>query len=104
MDAIGNKYGFSNRLLNLMTMPRPQQEEVQPHKERRRFRHNRPPRDLEKGDGMNGNHSTKDSPIAESDELALYSRVKDTVNYFSTDQTQKGGLYLGWQLRFSILT
>ncbi|KAI1400337.1 hypothetical protein F4819DRAFT_461672 [Hypoxylon fuscum] len=93
MNAIGNEYGFSPRLLGLMTTPKSQQDEARRHKERRTraSRHQRTPKDLEKGDVMNGSFSMKtlSAPIEHNDNLALYLQVKDTVNYFSTDQTQK---------------
>lgn len=97
MNAIGNEYGFSPRLLGLMTTPKSQQDEARRHKERRTraSRHQRTPKDLEKGDVMNGSFSMKtlSAPIEHNDNLALYLQVKDTVNYFSTDQTQKGALF-----------
>ncbi|KAL7628150.1 hypothetical protein AAE478_002348 [Parahypoxylon ruwenzoriense] len=49
--------------------------------------------DLEKGHGTNGNFSmqpiAKTPPAEPNDNLALYLQVKDTVNYFSTDQTRR---------------
>ncbi|OTA52831.1 hypothetical protein K449DRAFT_390679 [Hypoxylon sp. EC38] len=92
MKAIGDKYGFSPRLFSLITTRRSPQDEARRHKDRRRAvsRHNRSLRDLEKGDGLNGNFPMKPVGSAEmNDSIALYLQVKDTVNYFSTDQTQK---------------
>ncbi|KAI1410767.1 hypothetical protein F5Y13DRAFT_166759 [Hypoxylon sp. FL1857] len=92
MKAIGSKYGFSPRLLGLMTTGRPQQDDARSHRDRRRAvsRHNRSHRDLEKGEGPNGNFLMKPIDSTEmNDSIALYMQVKDTVNYFSTDQTQK---------------
>ncbi|KAI1373624.1 hypothetical protein F4677DRAFT_428660 [Hypoxylon crocopeplum] len=92
MTPIGDIYDFSPRLLGLMTTSRSQQDAVRRHKDRRRaiFRHPRAPKDPEKGDVMNGNFSKKNLGSVEvNDNLALYLQVKDTVNYFSTDQTQK---------------
>ncbi|XDG10454.1 hypothetical protein ABKA04_010069 [Annulohypoxylon sp. FPYF3050] len=91
MNSIGKKYGFSPRLLGLMTTPRTQQDEARRHSHRRKLalrHHQRSNRDLEKGDAVNG--SFPKPPASEiNDSIALYLQVKDTVNYFSTDQTQK---------------
>ncbi|KAI1137032.1 hypothetical protein F5Y05DRAFT_389943 [Hypoxylon sp. FL0543] len=92
MKAIGGIYGFSPRLLGLMTTRRSPQDEARRHRDRKRAtsRHNRSFRDLEKGDGPNGNFPMKPLNSTEmNDSIALYLQVKDTVNYFSTDQTQK---------------
>ncbi|KAI0838975.1 hypothetical protein F5Y06DRAFT_36588 [Hypoxylon sp. FL0890] len=92
MKAIGSKYGFSPRLLGLMTTRRTPQDEARRHRDRKRVtsRHDRSFRDLEKGDGLNGNFPMKPLGSTEmNDSIALYLQVKDTVNYFSTDQTQK---------------
>ncbi|KAI1387074.1 uncharacterized protein F4822DRAFT_412020 [Hypoxylon trugodes] len=91
MTSIVNRYGFSLRLLSLMTTPRPHQDETRRYKERKRaiLRHQRLPIDPEKGDATN-NFTAKPVPSTEAnDNLALYLQVKDTVNYSSTDQTQK---------------
>ncbi|KAI2466387.1 hypothetical protein F4781DRAFT_405962 [Annulohypoxylon bovei var. microspora] len=92
MASIGKKYGFSPRLLGLMATPRSQQDEARRHNHRRKIslrHHQRSNRDLEKGDTINGSFP-KPVPSAEvNDNVALYLQVKDTVNYFSTDQTQK---------------
>ncbi|KAI1770904.1 hypothetical protein F4818DRAFT_431439 [Hypoxylon cercidicola] len=92
MDAISNRYKFSPRLLRLMTTSKSPHDEARRHKERRRLimRHQQTPKDLEKGDGANGSFQMKPLASADvNDNLALYLQVKDTVNYFSTDQTQK---------------
>ncbi|XXG99066.1 hypothetical protein Hte_005400 [Hypoxylon texense] len=93
MDAIGDRYGFSPRLLRLMTTSKSPQDEARRHRERKRLtmRHQRTLKDLEKGDVVNDSFQMKPPVSAEiNDNLALYLQVKDTVNYFSTDQTQKG--------------
>ncbi|KAI1214058.1 uncharacterized protein F4807DRAFT_406495 [Annulohypoxylon truncatum] len=92
MGSIGKKYGFSPRLLGLMSTPRSQQDEARRHNHRRRisFRHHqRSNRDLEKGDVINGSFPKPLASAEINDSIALYLQVKDTVNYFSTDQTQK---------------
>ncbi|KAI8957465.1 hypothetical protein F5Y11DRAFT_339650 [Daldinia sp. FL1419] len=92
MKAISDRYEFSPRLLGLMITPRTQQNEVRRHKDRKRatFRHSRLVRDIEKGESVNGDFAVNPlAPPELNDNLALYLQVKDTVNYFSTDQTQK---------------
>ncbi|KAF3059268.1 hypothetical protein GL218_05087 [Daldinia childiae] len=96
MKAISDRYEFSPRLLGLMTTPRTQRDEIRRHKHRRRvtIAHLRGPRDVEKGESVYGdfpvNPPTNPSAPAElNDNIALYLQVKDTVNYFSTDQTPK---------------
>ncbi|KAI5865016.1 hypothetical protein GGS23DRAFT_557275 [Durotheca rogersii] len=93
--AIGDRYGFSPRLLGLMTASRPQQDDTRRQRDRRRpISLRRGHRDPEKGrgDGTNGTFplGRVSRPGLElNDNLALYLQVKDTVNYFSTDQTRK---------------
>ncbi|KAI1104169.1 hypothetical protein F4804DRAFT_308010 [Jackrogersella minutella] len=93
MTAIGYKYGFSPRSLGLMTTLRSPQDEARRHRDRRRatsHHRQRSHRDLEKGGGINGSFPMKPiAPAEVNDSVALYLQVKDTVNYFSTDQTQK---------------
>ncbi|KAI1807669.1 hypothetical protein F4811DRAFT_505539 [Daldinia bambusicola] len=92
MKAINDRYEFSPRLLGLMMTPRTQREEIRQHKRRRRatIPHLRTARDLEKGESINGDLPINPLTPAElSDSIALYLQVKDTVNYFSTDQTPK---------------
>lgn len=105
MDAIGDKYMFSLRLRRLMTTSKSPQDESRRPKPRKRLtlRHQRTPKDLEKGDDADGSFQTQaqtqtqttpPASVEVNDNLALYMQVKDTVNYFSTDQTQEGTLYL----------
>ncbi|KAI0154496.1 hypothetical protein GGR52DRAFT_549916 [Hypoxylon sp. FL1284] len=92
MNAIGDRYGFSLRLLRLMTTSKSRHDEARRHRERKRLsiRHLRNPKDLEKGDISITSFQPKPPASPEmNDNLALYLQVKDTVNYFSTDQTQK---------------
>ncbi|KAI1459394.1 hypothetical protein F4805DRAFT_79701 [Annulohypoxylon moriforme] len=93
MASIGRKYSFSPRLLGLMTTPRSQQDEARRHNHRKRKialrHHQRSNRDLEKGDAINGSFPKPSASAEVNDNLSLYLQVKDTVNYFSTDQTQK---------------
>ncbi|KAI0882717.1 uncharacterized protein GGS22DRAFT_168565 [Annulohypoxylon maeteangense] len=92
MTSIGEKYGFSPRLLGLMTTPRSQPEGTRRHNHRRKIalrHHQRSNNDLEKGEATNGSFSKPQASAEVNDSIALYLQVKDTVNYFSTDQTQK---------------
>ncbi|KAI6087872.1 hypothetical protein F4821DRAFT_235398 [Hypoxylon rubiginosum] len=100
MDAIGDKYMFSLRLRRLMTTSKSPQDESRRPKPRKRLtlRHQRTPKDLEKGDDADGSFQTQaqtqtqttpPASVEVNDNLALYMQVKDTVNYFSTDQTQE---------------
>lgn len=99
MVAISEKYGFSPRLLGLMMTAKTHQEDVRRRRHRMRdLLHHHPARnDPERGEVMNGNSAMKPVASAEvNDNIALYLQVKDTVNYFSTDQTQKG-MSFPWQ-------
>ncbi|KAI1650530.1 uncharacterized protein F4817DRAFT_263654 [Daldinia loculata] len=96
MKAISDRYEFSRRLLGLMTTPRTQRDEIRRHKHRRRvtIAHLREPRDVEKGESIYGDFPVNPAmnppaPAELNDNIALYLQVKDTVNYFSTDQTPK---------------
>ncbi|KAI0548560.1 hypothetical protein F4679DRAFT_550050 [Xylaria curta] len=108
IKAIGNHYEFSERLVRLMCMPTQQQAANSSrrtggkHGFTKRFhRHG----DVELGDvghGVNNSHPMDshstvqlqkgDSELMEDvddDSMELYLQVKNTVNYFSTDHTQK---------------
>ncbi|OTB01525.1 hypothetical protein M426DRAFT_323410 [Hypoxylon sp. CI-4A] len=91
MKAISDKYEFSRRLYALMIAPRFQQEPPKPKEEKRpKSRHQQTSYDPEKALNINGSLSMKHQIATKIDDnLALYQQVKDTVNYFSTDQTQK---------------
>ncbi|KAI0872336.1 hypothetical protein GGS24DRAFT_491560 [Hypoxylon argillaceum] len=107
LTAIGDHYEFSERLIRLMCLPaKPQSLH---HLRRFRERHGlakfgRRHGDIEAGRPSNGanneypleSQSTVHLPkddihLAEVDDdsMELYLQVKNTVNYFSTDQTQK---------------
>ncbi|KAK6958083.1 hypothetical protein Daesc_000876 [Daldinia eschscholtzii] len=90
MEAISDRYEFSPRLLGLMVTPRTQREDIRRHKHRRKVTipHLRTARDLEKGESINDDFPVNPlTPAEQNDSIALYLQVKDTVNYFSTDQT-----------------
>ncbi|KAI1180493.1 hypothetical protein F4777DRAFT_249811 [Nemania sp. FL0916] len=110
--AIGSHYGFSERLILLMYMsaqlsPKSKARARDRYGISRRFRRHT---DVESGGvskDANGSYaleSVSGSPLPktsiqitddmEDDNMALYLQVKDTVNYFSTDQTQKGAHWL----------
>ncbi|KAJ8125665.1 hypothetical protein O1611_g7974 [Lasiodiplodia mahajangana] len=109
MSAIGNHYEFSERLIRLMCLPAHPQSQHQPRRHRglghalaRVRRHG----DLEAGRlGVANNdiplesrstvllpkeeESENELEDLDDDNMELYLQVKNTVNYFSTDQTQK---------------
>ncbi|KAI0966928.1 hypothetical protein F4678DRAFT_447735 [Xylaria arbuscula] len=107
VTAIGNHYEFSERLIRLMYMSTQLQPLTAPRKVRgghlrgMHFNHRQP--DLELGVIANGGNTPLDSPLSaqfqkgsaelmgslDDDSMELYLQVKNTVNYFSTDQTQK---------------
>ncbi|KAI0012931.1 hypothetical protein F4779DRAFT_614091 [Xylariaceae sp. FL0662B] len=100
MKPIARRYDFSKRLAGLMTLSisPPQVDQDHPRKSKNFLdRHHGSPKDLEKGGHVNGDVSPtttakKEAPkIAsfEDDNLQLYLQLKDTVNYFSTDQTRR---------------
>ncbi|KAI0109554.1 hypothetical protein GGR51DRAFT_511934 [Nemania sp. FL0031] len=110
MGAIGNHYEFSERLIRLMCLPAQLQQQHQPRQHRLGLRglsrHVRRHGDVEAGRlGIPGNNeiqldsqSSLQLPKEDSetefegvddDNMELYLQVKNTVNYFSTDQTQR---------------
>ncbi|KAI1365061.1 hypothetical protein F5Y08DRAFT_194530 [Xylaria arbuscula] len=104
MEAIGNHYEFSERLVRLMYMSAGLQSLTPPRKvkERPLLKHFHRHTDVELGVIRNG-RSPLESPMSaqfqkgslelmgalDDDSMELYMQVKNTVNYFSTDQTQK---------------
>ncbi|KAI0443131.1 hypothetical protein F4803DRAFT_516336 [Xylaria telfairii] len=107
VKAIGNHYEFSERLVRLMCLAQPQttNSQRQARDRHRLTRHFHRHGDVELG---NIGHSANGSyPMAshssiqlqkddneslddvDDDSMELYLQVKNTVNYFSTDQTQK---------------
>lgn len=109
MEAIGNHYEFSERLVRLMYLSAQLQPPNSHHrvKERHSFaKHSLRHVDVESGRVGNGasssypleSQSTVQLPKdgielmedMDDDTMDLYLQVKNTVNYFSTDQTQKG--------------
>ena len=109
VKAIGNHYEFSERLIRLMALSTQGQSASSRRRTRDRHvftKHFHRHGDVELGTvghGANNNyaqesHSTvqlqkSDSELLEDvddDSMELYLQVKNTVNYFSTDQTQKG--------------
>ncbi|TGJ88154.1 hypothetical protein E0Z10_g513 [Xylaria hypoxylon] len=112
MKAIGDHYEFSERLVRLMYLSAQLQSPNAPRRARgrhgltKRFqRHEDRHEDVELGavgNPANGDFQL-DSPVApqfqkesielmgelDDDSMELYLQVKNTVNYFSTDQTQK---------------
>ncbi|KAI1115246.1 hypothetical protein F5Y14DRAFT_450334 [Nemania sp. NC0429] len=113
VEAIGNHYEFSERLVRLMYLSA-QLQPPSPHhrvKERHSFAmHSLRHVDVESGRPGNGaansfpleSHSSVQLPKdgidlmeeLDDDTMDLYLQVKNTVNYFSTDQTQKGAHWL----------
>ncbi|KAI1130468.1 hypothetical protein F5Y10DRAFT_119492 [Nemania abortiva] len=108
MEVIGNHYEFSERLIRLMCLPAQLQSQPQPRRHRGALalalRHSRRHGDVESGhlgtvtnnDIPLESHSSIQLPKDEieldevdDDNMELYLQVKNTVNYFSTDQTQK---------------
>ncbi|KAI8629238.1 hypothetical protein F5Y19DRAFT_94509 [Xylariaceae sp. FL1651] len=106
--AIGNHYDFSERLVRIMSLPVQRRQTAASRRNKDKpghvARHRHRPHDVEIGGSRNGingsfpleSHSTgqfqKDDNglmSVDDDSMALYLQVKDTVNYFSTDQTQK---------------
>ncbi|KAI0426801.1 hypothetical protein F5Y09DRAFT_50152 [Xylaria sp. FL1042] len=105
--AIGNHYEFSERLVRLMYMSAQLQPLTTPRKVKERSMrgkhfHRHP--DVELGVLGNGVNTPIESPLSaqfqkgsielmgeamDDDSMELYLQVKNTVNYFSTDQTQK---------------
>ncbi|KAI1265645.1 hypothetical protein F5Y18DRAFT_42029 [Xylariaceae sp. FL1019] len=104
LSIIGNHYGFSERLVRLMSLPaqaphdsttRRKDKATSAIKQRQR------PMDVEAG--ASSSVSNGDLPLeslpslqgltgsaeVDDDGMLLYLQVKNTVNYFSTDQTQK---------------
>ncbi|KAI1079455.1 hypothetical protein F5B20DRAFT_165399 [Whalleya microplaca] len=99
MKPIVAKYDFSKRLSGLMILPgtTPRVDKDHIHRSKNSVdTHRDSPVDLEKGDEANGDTSLKSTRIKElsnlanfdNDSLQLYLQLKDTVNYFSTDQTR----------------
>ncbi|KAI1423080.1 hypothetical protein F5Y12DRAFT_560606 [Xylaria sp. FL1777] len=106
VECIGNHYEFSERLVRLMYMSSQLQPPSPPRKVKERSIHgmhfNRHA-DVELGIVGNGVNTPMDSPLSaqfqkgsiellgslDDDSMDLYLQVKNTVNYFSTDQTQK---------------
>lgn len=110
--AIGKHYDFSERLVRLMYLTARRRQPEGPRKPKERMglkaRHRRRHLDVEAGnggDGINGSYPlesrTNAQPTKEEDDenqmdfvdddsMDLYLQVQSTVNYFSTDQTQKG--------------
>jgi hypothetical protein len=111
--AIGKHYDFSERLVRLMCLTARRQQPDSPSRPRDRagltVRHRRRHLDVEAGaggNGMNGSFNLesvtsvqldKDDAdlmnLVDDDSMELYLQVQNTVNYFSTDQTQKGELF-----------
>ncbi|KAI0508545.1 hypothetical protein F5B22DRAFT_659147 [Xylaria bambusicola] len=104
--AIGNHYEFSERLVRLMYMSAQLQPPTHPRKAKERpiLKHFHRHTDVELGAVGNGiNNIPLDSPMSaqfqkgsielmgalDDDSMELYMQVKNTVNYFSTDQTQR---------------
>ncbi|KAI1754988.1 hypothetical protein F4782DRAFT_527718 [Xylaria castorea] len=108
VKAIGNHYEFSERLVRLMCYST-QQQAINPSRRARDkhglAKHFHRHGDVELGDighGANSNHPMEshssvqlqkgDSELMEDvddDSMELYLQVKNTVNYFSTDETRK---------------
>ncbi|GAP90467.1 putative adp-ribosylation factor protein [Rosellinia necatrix] len=95
VQAVGNHYEFSERLIRLMCLPTSSQPADTP---RRRDRlgipklHFRRHADVELGEVSNTqdeNNQKDDMGPIDDDSMELYLQVKNTVNYFSTDHTQK---------------
>ncbi|KAI0450682.1 hypothetical protein F5B21DRAFT_420770 [Xylaria acuta] len=108
VKAIGNHYEFSERLVRLMCLSTQRQATNSSRRARDRHgfaKHFHRHGDVELGDvghGVNSNHPMEshssiqlqkgDSELmddVDDDSMELYLQVKNTVNYFSTDQTQK---------------
>ncbi|KAI1336458.1 hypothetical protein F5Y15DRAFT_207663 [Xylariaceae sp. FL0016] len=83
--AIGSEYDFSERLIGLMgsfkEVGKPESgTDVNPNAQQQSH-------DVEKS--LHSPPSPKERLDQEDDSIQLYLQLKDTVNYFSTDQTQK---------------
>ncbi|KAI0914147.1 hypothetical protein F4824DRAFT_447013 [Ustulina deusta] len=105
VESIGNHYEFSERLVRLMYMSAQLQSPNTVRKKERALlaKHFNRHADIELGVAGNGVNSPVDSPLSaqfqkgsielmgplDDDSMELYLQVKNTVNYFSTDQTQK---------------
>ncbi|KAI3331794.1 hypothetical protein HD806DRAFT_478301 [Xylariaceae sp. AK1471] len=107
--AIGKFYDFSERLVRLMYLAARKRQPDAPHRAKDRLslaaRYRRRHLDVETGDGgngMNGNFPLESRTSAQldaddvdamnfvdDDSMELYLQVQNTVNYFSTDRTQK---------------
>ncbi|KAK5633194.1 hypothetical protein RRF57_008908 [Xylaria bambusicola] len=107
VEVIGNHYEFSERLVRLIYLSAQLHPPTHPRKAREIpiLKHFHRHTDVELGVIGNGaNNSPLDSPMSaqfqkgsielmgalDDDSMELYMQVKNTVNYFSTDQTQKG--------------
>ncbi|KAI0421015.1 hypothetical protein F5X98DRAFT_289200 [Xylaria grammica] len=108
METIGNHYEFSERLVRLMYLSAQLQSRDTPRRARGKHsltKHFRRHEDIELGavgDDANGDLPLE-SPMSpqfqkasieligelDDDSMELYLQVKNTVNYFSTDQTKK---------------
>ncbi|KAI0025346.1 hypothetical protein F4780DRAFT_774817 [Xylariomycetidae sp. FL0641] len=102
IKAIGSKYEFSDRLIQLMLFVKQgAKEATTKDKSSQGLRHRRPKQDPEKGDDVvvdaptPASESTTAAPpgMIKFDELdpdiKLYLQLKNTVSYFSTDLTKK---------------
>ncbi|KAI1322002.1 hypothetical protein F5Y16DRAFT_416459 [Xylariaceae sp. FL0255] len=97
LEVIGKHYNFSERLIGLMALPaKPRVHVTRRGRERYGLSAARPrqgPADVEAGIRSNGSGPVDSEKITtedgDDDNIELYRQVKDTVNYFSTDQTPK---------------
>ncbi|KAI0165538.1 hypothetical protein GGR57DRAFT_125474 [Xylariaceae sp. FL1272] len=104
LSIIGNHYGFSERLIGLMVLPSqdPHDNTVR-HKDKATSATKQRQRlvDVETGaassvsdgsmplESLSSLQAMKGGAEVDDDGMLLYLQVKNTVNYFSTDQTQK---------------
>ncbi|CAJ2513303.1 Uu.00g014220.m01.CDS01 [Anthostomella pinea] len=105
ITAIGNQYDFSERLIRLMALALPKAHTAEARRRKDRTghvsKHRHPQKDLETGNSLNGNIPLDSIPslrvskeamnleLMDDDGMELFLQVKNTVNYFSTDQTRK---------------
>lgn len=107
VEALGEKYGFSERLRSLMKIKTPPVTKPQPASLRQTgasTRNSRKPAStstesaLERGENAEKTGSARQNPpqtrpkmpVAVGEDIQLYFLLKETVNYFSIDHTDRG--------------
>ncbi|ETS87535.1 hypothetical protein PFICI_01363 [Pestalotiopsis fici W106-1] len=93
VEVIGDKYAFSKRLKSLMKNDKYEQEVTkQGRKKKSAASGNKNPSTLNlEGPVVQGKQDA--SPLPQGEEIELFLLLKNTVNYFSIDHTEKGTYY-----------